>query len=89
VNKGEKIVFCLRARDQTQKLEDINMLMFVAIHELAHICTTSVGHTDEFWTNMRFLFEEAINIGVYSKQDFKSHPVKYCGMDVTSSPLDM
>jgi predicted metal-dependent hydrolase len=89
VNKGEKIVFCLRARDQTQKLEDINMLMFVAIHELAHIGTESVGHTDEFWANMRFLLEEAINIGVYSKQDFKSQPVKYCGMDVTSSPLDM
>jgi hypothetical protein len=89
VNKGEKIVFCLRARDQTQKLEDINMMMFVAIHELAHIGTTSIGHTDEFWQNMKFLLEEAVDIGVYAKQDFKSHPTTYCGVKVTSSPLDM
>jgi predicted metal-dependent hydrolase len=88
VNKGEKIVFCLRARDDTKKLEDINMLMFVAIHELAHIATKSVGHTDEFWANMKFLLEEAINIGVYTKQDFKNNPQQYCGMTVTSSPLD-
>lgn len=88
VNKGEKIVFCLRARDQTQKLEDINMMMFVAIHEVAHIATKSVGHTDEFWANMKFLLEEGINVGVYSRQDFKEKPVTYCGVPVTSSPLD-
>lgn len=88
VNKGEKIVFCLRARDAEQKLEDINMLLFVAIHEIAHIVTESVGHTEEFWANMKFLLQEGVNIGIYVQQDFKNHPVKYCGVDVTSSPLD-
>lgn len=88
VNKGEKIVFCLRSRGDDEHLENINMMMFVAIHELAHIATPSVGHTDEFWANMKFLLEEAMNIGVYAKQDFKNQPAKYCGVDVTSSPLD-
>jgi hypothetical protein len=88
VNKGEKIVFCLRARDGSDDFEDINMLMFVAIHELAHIATDEEGHTDTFWENMKFLLEEGINIGIYIQQDFSQSPQEYCGMQVTSSPLD-
>ena len=88
VNKGEKIVFCLRSRDKEQKLVDLNTMVFVAIHELAHIGTESIGHTDDFWHNMRYLLEEGINVGVYTKQDFSKKPVKYCGINVTSSPLD-
>jgi len=90
VNKGEKIVFCLRSREPTtiNALVDINMMIFVAVHELAHIATESVGHTDDFWNNMRYLLEESINIGIYKKQNFKDKPVKYCGVNVTSSPLD-
>ena len=90
VNKGERIVFCLRSRDvgSKDKLVDINMMIFVAVHELAHIATESTGHTDEFWANMRWLLEHAINIGIYQQQDFKAKPVRYCGVDVTSSPLD-
>ena len=30
VNKGEKIVFCIRSKDKRQKLVDINTIMFVA-----------------------------------------------------------
>ena len=93
VNKGERIVFCLRSRDASDgqngtKLVDINMMIFVAVHELAHIATESVGHTDDFWANMRYLLEESINIGIYTKQDFKNKPVDYCGVKVTSTPLD-
>jgi hypothetical protein len=88
VNKGEKIVFCLRARDGSNQLEDVNMVMFVAIHELAHIATVEEGHTPGFWDNMRFLLEEGINIGIYQEQDFANNPQEYCGMMVTSSPLE-
>ena len=31
INKGEKIVFCLRSRDDTNKLVDLNIMMFVAL----------------------------------------------------------
>jgi hypothetical protein len=88
VNKGEKIVFCLRSRDETNKLVDLNTMMFVALHELAHIGTKSIGHTEEFWTNFRWLLEESVNVGVYKEQDFKSKPVKYCGINITESPLN-
>jgi predicted metal-dependent hydrolase len=88
INKGEKIVFCLRSRDEHNKLVDLNTMMFVALHELSHIGTKSIGHTEEFWTNFRWLLEEAVNIGVYKEQDFKSKPVPYCGIKITESPLN-
>lgn len=87
VNKGEKIVFCIRSKDDKQQLEDINTMMFVAIHELAHIMTKSVGHTDEFWENMRYLLEKGIKLGIYKKVDYKSNPRMYCGVKITDSPL--
>ena len=85
INKGEQIVLCLRSH---KKLMDLNTIMFVVLHELSHICTLSIGHTPEFWDNFKWILEEAINIGVYKKQDFKLNNVDYCGMKITDSPLD-
>jgi len=85
INKGEKIVLCLRTNN---KLMDLNTMMFVVLHELSHICTESIGHTKEFWDNFKWILEEAINIGIYKKQDFKLNNVEYCGMTITDSPLD-
>ena len=87
VNKGEKVVFCLRSRDKNNKLMDINTMMFVALHELAHISSKTVGHDTAFWTNFKWLLENAIQIGIYEKQDFKKKPVEYCGIQITDSPL--
>lgn len=88
VNKGEKIVFCLRSRDEEEKLVKEQVMMFVALHELAHVMSKSIGHTDEFWKNFKFLLQEAINAKVYKKQDFRKKPVKYCGTDITDTPLN-
>ena len=87
INKGEKIVFCLRSKDEVKKLIDLNTLTFVAIHELAHLMTKSIGHEPEFWDNMKFLLKAGISIGIYKKQDFNSNPVAYCGMKITDTPL--
>ena len=86
VNKGEKLVFCIRSK-KTGKIVDTNTMMFVAIHELAHVMTKSVGHTPEFWDNMRYLLKKGIKIGVYKAVDYKSKPVSYCGISITDSPL--
>jgi hypothetical protein len=85
VNKGEQIILCLRNNDE---LVDINTLFFVVLHEFAHLATESIGHTEEFWDNFRWILEESINIGLYIKQDFNIKNVEYCGMSITSSPLD-
>ena len=87
INKGEKIVFCIRSKENNT-LVDINTMMFVAIHELAHLMTKSIGHKPEFWDNMRFLLEEAIELKLYEKQDFNNSPVEYCGTTITDTPLN-
>ena len=88
VNKGEKIVFCIRQKDDKESLVDENTITFVSIHELAHIMTKSVGHTPEFWENFRRLLKEAITEKLYNKEDYTNNPKDYCGIKVTDSPLD-
>jgi hypothetical protein len=86
VNKGEKIFMCLRQRDEEENLVDDNILIFVALHEMSHIGTTSIGHTKEFWNHFAWLLEKAENLEVYKYQDFAAHPVEYCGVFITDSP---
>lgn len=87
VNKGERMVFCIRSRTNPLEFIDMNTLLFVALHELAHVMTLSVGHNDEFWTNFRFLLAHAIHWKIYSPQNFKDNPKRYCGMTITDTPL--
>jgi hypothetical protein len=88
INKGEKIMLCLRTRDEHEELIELNTMMFVTLHEIAHVCTVSIGHTEEFWENFKWILEEAINIGIYSKQEFSKNPVNYCGMTISNSPIE-
>mgnify|MGYP001065262788 FL=1 len=87
VNKGEKIVFCIRNKDSNESLVSLNTIMFVAIHELAHIETKSIGHTKEFWDNMKKLLKISIKLGIYTKENYRENPVEYCGIKITASPL--
>jgi hypothetical protein len=88
VNKGEKIVFCIRQKDEKESLVDENTITFVAIHELSHIMTKSVGHNDEFWSNFKRLLEVAVDNGLYIKENYTESPKEYCGIKVSDSPLD-
>lgn len=87
VNKGEKIVVCLRQRNNN--FVEINTLMYVIIHELAHICDlTSQQHDEKFWNNFEWLLEHAVNIGIYNYVDYSKDQEPYCGMNITSNVLD-
>ena len=86
-NKGEKLAFCLnKKKHNNDNLIDSNTLMFVATHEIAHIMTTSIGHTEEFWNNFKFLLENAVELKLYTPVDYKKEPEGYCGMDITDNP---
>jgi hypothetical protein len=61
-------------------------MTFVAIHEMSHMITDSIGHEPEFWNNFGWLLKESEKIGVYKYQDFKEHPVRYCGTKITDQP---
>jgi len=87
VNKGEAVHLCLRQRQGADEtLVQDNVMTFVAIHEMAHMITDSIGHEPEFWNNFGWLLKEAEKTGVYKYQDFKEHPVRYCGTKITDQP---
>lgn len=88
INKGEKIVLCIRSRDEKKELVDLNTMMFVSLHEMAHIGTESVGHTKEFWDNFKWILKRAIECKVYTFQDFNAKPTGYCGIQITDNPLN-
>jgi hypothetical protein len=87
VNKGESVHLCLRQREKDdESLVPEDVMMFVAIHEMAHMITKTVGHGPDFWNNFGWLLKEAETTGLYKSRDFKAHPVKYCGMSITDQP---
>lgn len=86
-NKGEKLAFCLnRTRKGEDNMIDDHTLMFVAIHELSHIATETIGHKSEFWENFKFLLENAKDAGIHQPIDYKQKPTEYCGMSIRDNP---
>jgi hypothetical protein len=88
-NKGQKIVVCLRDKTKAPEypLIEINTIMFVMLHEMAHLMTETIGHTPEFWTNFRRILHDAVKIGIYQKVSYATSPTPYCGMMITDSPI--
>jgi predicted metal-dependent hydrolase len=84
VNKGEQLVFCLRDKN-TNEFHDINLLMYVVLHELAHVACPEYGHTSLFKDIFAFFTQEAIKIKLYNKIDFNLNNKEYCGMTITES----
>lgn len=85
--KGTKLAFCLRKHKYEMQLIDINTLTFVALHELTHLMTKSIGHKPEFWENFKFALEHAEEIGVYAPVDYSKKPSEYCGLTIDSNPM--
>ena len=88
VNKGEELSICLRNATDNKFINN-NLIIFVSIHELAHVMTDEVGHTEKFWDNMKYLLEEASKQGIYNPVDYSKNPTDYCGTEINSTPLNM
>ena len=87
-NKGEKLAFCLnKKKENNEDLIDEHTLMFVAIHELSHIMTKSIGHKTDFWANFKFLLKDAKESGIHAPSDYKKTPKEYCGMKISDNPF--
>ena len=81
-DKGDKIAFCL-----SDKKIDFNTLMYIALHELAHIGTDDVGHTHLFWENFKFILKQAIDIKIYDTVNYDEYPTTFCNMEINNNPL--
>lgn len=67
--------------------KNINTLMYVAIHELAHIVSKNYGHDREFVENFQKLLRRAMDMGLYSYVDYSQTPEKYCNMTLNTMVL--
>jgi hypothetical protein len=86
VNKGQKLVLCIRQKNKTKKLiKNRNLLRYVIFHEAGHYASKTIGHNTEFWKNFKFIIKEAVDIGLYNKVNYKNNPQPYCGITVSSS----
>jgi hypothetical protein len=88
-NKGQRIVVCLRDKTKPPQypLIDMNTIMFVMLHEMAHLMTETIGHTSEFWGNFKRILHDAVKVGIYTPVNYAHRPTPYCGMTITDSPL--
>jgi len=64
VNKGEELSICLKSKEN-KNLHDINLLMYVVIHEMSHFACPEIGHGPLFQKIFKKFLEEAIIIGIY------------------------
>ena len=87
LNKGELLVFCIRSK-KTLKIHDMNELMYVAIHEIAHIGCPEIGHTDLFFKINTYLINKAIQYGIYKYVDYSKFNKEYCGMTLSVTVAD-
>tara|TARA_B100000902_G_scaffold395219_1_gene453317 strand:+ start:812 stop:1381 length:570 start_codon:yes stop_codon:yes gene_type:complete len=85
LNKGDKIVICVRDKDGNL-IRDKNTMIFVMIHELAHIMTVENGHPPIFWENMNILLKKAEKAGIYNVVDYAKTPVNFCGILIDKTP---
>jgi hypothetical protein len=89
INKGETVAVCLTTRDSAEHIYDLNTLMFVMIHELAHVGVDSVGHDEKFKKFFTYLLKTSIDHDVWIYQDYTVAPVEYCGMFINTSPIQI
>lgn len=81
----EEIYVCIRD-PKNSNIHEFNDILFVCIHELAHVGSKSIGHTDEFWKNFEILLKFCIKKGYYKNTNYCKNPVSYCGIKIDSSP---
>ena len=74
LNKGSEMRICVR--DANGNFLNKNQTIFIILHELAHIITSSYDHTEEFLNNQKILVTHARQYGLY--KEYKDSD--YCGL---------
>lgn len=83
LGKGQSIVFCIR--DKNGKIHDMNLIMYVALHELSHIACPEYGHGDLFKEIFFFIAKTAVTLRIYELTNYETSPKEYCGIQISSS----
>ena len=94
INK-QYMSFCL-PENTSKTLDNLNLMTYVGIHELAHIMSNETGHGDEFIQNFEFLLNYAKTLNYYDPIIKKDIPIyiqlnklntadNYCGVSLVNS----
>jgi predicted ATP-binding protein involved in virulence len=78
----DKSAITLCIKDEKGQYYNIDVLMYVTLHEVAHMLTKAEGddsHGEEFKQNFAKLLSTAANKGVYNPT--QPIPESYCGVD--------
>lgn len=93
INK-KNMSFCLRTSPIGGKLEELNKLTYVAIHEISHIMSEEIGHGDEFTDNMKFLLDYSKTLNpsdsritpFYIDISTTNDHTAFCSVEIGNSP---
>ena len=94
INK-QYMSFCL-PENTSKNIDNLNLMTYVGIHELAHVMSNETGHGDEFIQNFEFLLNHSKNLNYYDPIVKKEIPVyiqlnklntadNYCGVPLVNS----
>ena len=86
VNKNQEMRICVRGKNGN-KFEDENTMMFVCLHECAHVMSESFGHNKEFRENFAHITRRAIDLKLYKYEDFSKNNKDYCNTLITNSSI--
>jgi hypothetical protein len=78
--------FDIKKKEYNEELIDPHTLMFVAIHELAHVASLSYSHTEEFWVTFKYLLTKADECNIHKSVNYHSQNIEYCGMMIKDNP---
>jgi len=79
------LFLCIRDADgNVQNFED---LMFILLHEIAHMANPTHGHDERFWKQFKKILEMAHELGYVPYKDYDKYSATVCGTEITSNPL--
>ena len=95
-----KMAFCLRTSPKGGDLESLNLLTYVAIHELSHVMSIETDHGEEFKNNFKFLLnyaktveyinpltlqKEYIYVSINPQENKKDS--NFCGVEISNGSI--
>lgn len=77
--ENKKAIFLCLKNPETGQYYDSNTLVYVVLHEIAHMSSVTYGHNQEFQRNFARLLRQAAQKGIFDPSI--PIPTKYCGID--------
>jgi len=82
----EKKDLFMCVRDNAGNVQELDDLLFVLLHELAHIQNITYGHDAHFWKQFKRTLEMANKLGYLPYKNYDDYSVTVCGKQINANP---